>query len=143
MKLPDLNLLLYAYDAQSPYHLRSKAWLEEALSGDEALGFAWSVLVGFIRLTTQPRIYAHPLTSAEAFAIIERWLLQPNALIVHPTQRHFSILRGLLGSVGTAGNLTNDAHLAALAIEHEAEVCSPDSDFSRFAGVHWSNPLQP
>lgn len=141
MKLPDVNILLYAYDEQSPHHPKSKAWLEDALSGDEQIGFAWSVLIGFIRLTTRSRIYAFPLTPIEAFAITERWLSQPNTLILHPTQHHFTILRGFLESTGTAGNLTNDAHLAALAIEYEAEICSADSDFSRFPGVTWSNPL--
>lgn len=142
MKLPDVNLLLYAYDVQSPHHLKSKAWLEEVLSGDEPIGFAWLVLIGFVRLTTHPKIYAYPLTVSEAFGIIERWLAQPNAFMLHPNQHHFTILRGFLESVGTAGNLTNDAHLAALAVEYEAELCSADSDFGRFQGLRWTNPLK-
>lgn len=141
MKLPDVNLLLYAYDARSPHHLTSKAWLEDVLSSDEPIAFAWPVLIGFIRLTTRPQIYEHPFTPSEAFEIIARWLAQPNAFILHPAQQHLSNLRGLLEAVGTAGNLTSDAHLAALAIEYGAELCSADSDFGRFQGLRWTNPL--
>ncbi len=141
MKLTDVNLLLYAYDATAPRHRPAKRWLEEQLSGTETFAFAWAVLLAFLRLSTNPRVFEHPLEPAEAFEIIEGWLAQPVATIVHPTERHHAVLRDLLQTFGTAGNLTTDAHLAALAIEHGAELCSSDSDFSRFPGLRWRDPL--
>lgn len=142
MKLPDVNLLLYAFDEQSHWQAKAKPWLKEILSREEPVGFAWSVLLAFIRLTTRPRIFEHPLDPEEAFAIVEIWITKPNAIIVHPTDRHLGILRGLVEPLGTAGNITSDAHLAALAIEYGAELCSADADFGRFPGLRWNNPLR-
>ena len=143
MKLVDANLLLYAVDEASPHHERARVWLEDVLSGAEPVGFAWSVLLAVLRLSTQPRIFQHPLDVDEAFGLVDGWLAQPSASVVHPTTRHSDILRALLEPLGTAGNLTTDAHLAALAIEHGAELCSADADFARFPGLRWSNPLGP
>jgi toxin-antitoxin system PIN domain toxin len=131
----DVNVLLYATDADSAHHEPARAWLDDAFSGREAIGFAWVVLLGFLRLITQARLVARPLTADEAADSVEHWLQQPVATVVHPTTRHLSIVRGLLTSVGTAGNLVNDAHLAALAVEHGAEIVSFDRDFGRFEGV--------
>jgi uncharacterized protein len=141
MKLPDLNLLLYAFDSEAPAHEGARTWLEETLSGTEEVGFAWVVLLGFARISTNPRIYEQPLAIAEALEAIEGWLAQPVATVVEPTSRHASILGELLGPLGVGGNLVSDAHLAALAIEHGAEVCSRDNDFARFGGVRWTDPL--
>ncbi|MDQ3991475.1 MAG: type II toxin-antitoxin system VapC family toxin [Actinomycetota bacterium] len=142
MKLTDVNLLLYAADGSAPRHRRARRWLEEQLSGTEAFGFAWVVLLAFLRLSTNPRIFERPLPVQVAFEMVEGWLAQPPATIVHPTERHAAVLKELLEPLGTAGNLTTDAHLAALAIEHRAELCSSDADFSRFAGVRWRDPLR-
>lgn len=136
-----MNLLLYAIDASSPRHRAAKRWLEERLSGTETFAFAWAVLLAFLRLSTSPRVFEAPLAPADAFDLLDGWLAQPSATVVHPTERHPAILRELLLPLGTAASLTSDAHLAALAIEHGAELCSSDSDFSRFARVRWSNPL--
>jgi toxin-antitoxin system PIN domain toxin len=141
VKLPDVNLLLYAFDSTSPRHAEARGWLEAQLSGSETLALSWTVLLGFVRLATSPRVFEAPLSPADAFEIIEGWLAQPSATIVHPTERHATLLRGLLEPIGTAGNLTTDAHLAALAIEHGAELCSSDPDFSRFPGLRWIDPL--
>jgi toxin-antitoxin system PIN domain toxin len=141
MKVPDVNLLLYAEDELSPHHPRALSWLEEQLSGTEPVGFAWSVLLAFVRLSTRGQVFANPLTPDEAFELLESWLGQPCALVLHATERHLAILRGLLQEIGTAGNLTSDAHLAALAIEHGGELCSADGDFARFRGLRWTNPL--
>jgi toxin-antitoxin system PIN domain toxin len=141
VKLPDANLLLYALDEASPNHSQSVHWLDEVLSGTEPIGFSWSVLLAFLRLSTRPLLFANPLEASEAFDLIAGWLSQPNAVVVHPTDRHLDILRGLVEPLGTAGNLTSDAHLAALAIEHGGEVYSADTDFARFQGLRWSNPL--
>jgi toxin-antitoxin system PIN domain toxin len=142
VKLPDTNLLLYAINEGSPQNQRAKPWLERTLSGTEEVGFAWLVLLGFIRISTNPAALEHPLSPAEALDYVEEWLAAPVASIVHPTARHAVAIRRLLEPVGTAGNLTSDAHLAALAIEHGAEVCSADADFSRFPGLRWSDPLR-
>ena len=141
MKVPDVNLLLYALDEGSPKHARARPWLEELLSASEPVGFAWPVLLAFLRLSTRAQLFANPLDPAEAFDVVAGWLAQPCALIVHPTERHLGIMRGLVEPLGTAGNLTTDAHLAALAIEHGGEVCSADTDFARFPGLRWVDPL--
>jgi toxin-antitoxin system PIN domain toxin len=141
VKVPDVNLLLYALDESSPNHARSRSWLADALSGTEPVGFSWLVLLAFLRLSTRAQFFANPLRPAEAFEVVDGWLAQPPALILTPTERHLDILRGLVEPLGTAGNLTSDAHLAVLAIEHGGEVCSADTDFARFQGLRWSNPL--
>lgn len=141
MKLVDANLLLYAVDTAAPRHRTARQWLEERLSGTETVAFAWVVLLAFLRLSTSPRVFETPLDSSEALDLVDGWLSRPCATVVHPTDRHAAILRDLLAPLGTAGNLTTDAHLAALAIEHGAELCSSDADFSRFSGVQWIDPL--
>jgi toxin-antitoxin system PIN domain toxin len=141
VKLPDVNLLLYALDADSPQHERARPWLRDLLSGAEPVGFSWSVLLAFLRLSTRSNVFTHPLTPEEAFDVVEGWLSQPCAMVVEPAARHLAIVRELLTPLGTAGNLTTDAHLAALAIEHSADLCSAESDFSRFRGLRWTNPL--
>ena len=141
MKLPDANLLLYALDEESLLHARARAWLEALLSGTEPVGFAWVVMLAFVRLSTRPQLFANPLAPAEAFAVVEGWLAQPCALVLQPTERHLAVLRGLVEPLGTAGNITTDAHLAALANEHGGEVFSADTDFARFRGLRWTNPL--
>jgi len=143
VKVPDLNLLIYAIDRQSHAHTSALRWWNELLSGKETVGFSWTVLLGFLRLTTSPRIMRAPLTADEALDYIDRWLSHPITTVVDPTPRHPSVLRDLLGGVGTAGNLVSDAHLAALAIEHGAELCSADHDFGRFPGLRWVNPVDP
>jgi len=142
VKLPDANVLLYALDETSPHYEISHTWAEAAFSGSETIALAWSVLLAVIRLSTNPTIFQGPLTPDEALDLIDSWLAQPCTTIIHPTQRHAAVLRELLAPLGVAGNLASDAHLAALAIEHGAELCSFDSDFSRFAGVRWVNLLK-
>lgn len=141
MKLPDVNLLLYAADATSARHGPARAWLEETLSGTETVALAWLVLVGFVRIGTNATIFERPLGVEEALDLVDGWLDQPCVTLVHPTDRHTAVLRELLTPLGTAGNLTTDAHLAALAIEHGALLCSCDGDFSRFPGLRWIDPL--
>lgn len=141
MKVVDANLLLYATDRRSPRHGAARSWLERRLSGDETFGFAWIVLLAFLRLSTNPHVFEQPLSLGRAFDVVDGWLGQPCAVIVQPGDRHSTMMRQLLGPLGTAGNLVNDAHLAALAIEHGAELNSCDSDFSRFSGLRWINPL--
>lgn len=135
IKLPDVNVLLYTIHIDSPYHRVALDWLEQTLNSESELGFAWLALVGFIRISTQARIVQPPLTTDAALQAVHDWLGHPHARILQPTARHADVLARLLLSAGTAGNLTNDAHLAALAIEHNAEVVSFDRDFKRFSGL--------
>lgn len=141
MRLLDLNLLLYAMDTSSPLHDSARAWLENALSGPATVALPWAVLLGFIRISTRPRIFTSPLAPDEAMDVVDGWLAQPSVTVVHPTDRHAAVMRSLLSPLGTAGNLTSDAHLAALAIEHGATLVSTDMDFSRFSGVRWEHPF--
>ncbi len=142
MKLPDVNLFLYAYDSRSQRHEPAREWLEQTLSGTETVALSWTVLLAFVRLSTRPAIVATPLSASEAIDLVQSWLDQPCVTVVNPTERHTAVLRELLQPLGTAGNLTTDAHLAALAIEHGALLCSSDTDFARFGGLRWADPLQ-
>jgi toxin-antitoxin system PIN domain toxin len=141
MILLDANLLIYAVNADAPLNRKAKSWLESALSGQETVGFPWSVLLAFLRLATRPGLFVRPLPIDTAFDLVASWLNQPSAIIVHPGPRHLQVVRELLLPLGTGGNLTSDAHLAAMAIEHRAELCSSDTDFARFPGLKWRNPL--
>lgn len=140
MKVVDANVLLQAVNAQAPDHMAAKRWLDGALSGGSAVGFPWVVLLAFISISTRAGIFPSPLTVEEALAVLDGWLAAPAAHVVAPTARHASVLGDLLRQVGTAGNLTTDAHLAALAIEHRAQVVTFDADFARFPGVKWEWP---
>jgi hypothetical protein len=139
--LVDANLLIYAVDADAPQHARARRWLEEALSGSLHVGLPWVVLLAFLRVTTRDGILVRPLSARAALAYVDSWLAQPNVEPVAPGPTHWTRLRGLLDTAGVAGNLTADAHLAALAVEHGATLYSADNDFKRFAGVDHVNPL--
>lgn len=141
MILVDANLLLYAYDPDSPRHDACKRWLEDALSGRDLVRFSWLTLWAFIRITTSARVFARPLMPAEAHAAVASWLGRPNAGILEPAERHLDLLRTLLEDGQAGGALTTDAALAAIAIEHGATLCSTDRDFARFPGLQWRNPL--
>jgi toxin-antitoxin system PIN domain toxin len=142
MKVVDANVLLYAINSDAVQHEDARRWMEGALNGEEAIGFSWTVLLAFLRLSTRRGLFARPLEVAEAIDMTDEWLAQPPAVIVQPTTRHGAILRGLLGSTGSGGNLVNDAHLAALAVEHGAEIVSYDTDFERFNGVRCRTPAE-
>lgn len=141
MILPDINLLVHAYNREAARHAAARAWWERCLNGVEPVGLAWSVMIGFIRLTTNRQVLTNPWSAVDACATVRAWLERPVVAVVHPGERHAEILFGLLTLVGTAGNLTTDAHVAAIAIEHQAELHSTDTDFGRFSGLRWVNPL--
>jgi toxin-antitoxin system PIN domain toxin len=141
VKLLDVNLMIYVVDEEAREHERTLRWFEQALSGTETVALAWFALLGFLRITTRRQSTRDPWPIESALEEIQRWLAQPVATVIHPTDRHAAVLRDLLAPLGAGGNLTSDAHLAALAIEHGATLCSHDNDFSRFPGLRWEDPL--
>lgn len=141
MILVDANLLIYAVDRDSPHHVPARRWLEDALSGSESVGIPWIAALAFVRITTHPGIMRKPLAVEGAIRDVDGWLRQPFVKLIGPGEKHWPILRSLLTASGTGGNLTSDAHLAALVIEHGGTVASADNDFRRFIGVTHVNPL--
>ncbi len=141
MILPDVNLLLYAYDSASPLHEAARRWLEDAWSGSEPIGLPWVNILAFLRIGTQPRILTTPFRIEEAVSIVNRWLERPNVSVLSPGPRHWEILLRLLTESQSRGPLVTDGHLAALALEHGATVCTSDRDFRRFSGLRLEFPL--
>ena len=141
MKIVDTNLLLYAVNRDSPHHAPCRAWLEAALDQDEPVGLAWVVLLGFVRIATNPRAFSHPLTAGAAVDRVNDWLAASCCTLVEPADHHWELMREMLAAMGTAGNLTTDIHLAALAIERGATLVSCDADFTRFKRLKWENPV--
>lgn len=141
MIVPDVNLLVYAHNKSAALHAEARHWWEDAIRQHKAVGLPWAVVLGFIRLVTHPSVLSHPLPPLEAVSRVRHWLEQPDVRIVEPGSRHLQIVEDLVRHTGVAGSLTTDTHLAALAIEHQAELHSNDSDFGRFPGLRWVNPL--
>ena len=141
MILLDANILLYAYDRESPRHDAARRWVEAVLSGDEAVGFPLVTLIAFVRIATNPAVYRRPLTPARAVEIVSSWLARPNVSVAAPSERHWAILADTLERGQARGPLVVDAHLAALAIEHGATLASTDRDFARFPGLRFRDPL--
>lgn len=135
MILVDANVLLYAVNEQAEHHERSRRWLDSALSGQETVGFAWIAILAFVRLSTKPGLFPHPLEMSQALQVVDDWLSSPAAVVLSPGSGHLVTLRELLPDGRTAGNIVNDAHLAALAVEHGCEVVTFDRDFARFSGI--------
>ena len=140
MVLVDANVLLYAVNRDSDHHEAARRWLDGALVGGGAVGMSWIVLLAFIRIATHPKILPHPMDTTDAVAQVEAWLAMPAAVLVDPSSRHLALLGGLLAATATGGNLVNDAHLAALAVERDAVVVTFDRDFGRFDGVRHQIP---
>lgn len=140
MKIVDTNVLLYAVDGNARHHGASKQWLDGALSGIEPVGFPWIVSIAFLRLSTSKRVYPAPLTPDLAVGVLEDWHRQSPAVTPEPGLRHLETVRNLLAHTGSGGNLVNDAHIAAIALQHSAPVVSFDNDFARFPGVTWEQP---
>ena len=142
MILIDANLLIYAVNSDAPHHKAARRWLERTLSGRVSVGLPWSCILAFLRITTHRRVFRSPLRPDQAIEIVEGWLAQPFVDAIAPGNAHWPILRNLLRTTGTSGNLTSDAHIAALAIEQGATVYSADYDFKRYPGVNHLNPLE-
>ncbi len=140
MKIVDLNILLNMLNRQSPDHKACLDWWRNSLANEEPIRLAWIVLVGFIRISTRPGAFDCPLTVVEAVEQVDGWLANPNIAVIYASEDHWQRMRGMLLQLGTGGNLTNDADLAALAIENHAVLVSCDTDFARFKSLRWENP---
>lgn len=141
MIVPDANLLLYAYDSASPFHAKASRWWSACLTGTEPVGLCSSVVFGFVRIGTSPRAFARPLTVDEASSHVESWLARPMVELLEMDVTDVRKALGLLSAAGTGGNLTTDAQIAAVSLRHRAVAHTADSDFSRFRGVRWHNPI--
>ncbi len=142
MIIPDINLLTYAYNIDAPHHDTALEWWEDCLSKPQPVGIPWVVSLGFVRIMTSRAVLVDPMRSGDALAHVRSWLERPQAHPLVPGPRHLEILTAIMRAAGASGRLTTDAHLAALAIETQAELHSNDADFSRFPGLRWVNPLQ-
>ena len=141
MTILDVNILIYAHDADAPQHPKITAWLNELFEGPEWIGLPWQVLWGFVRVSTNKYIQATPRTPESAFERIRDWLAQPRVTLIHPGSRHLEIVESLVVGCPATGPLVTDAVLASLAIEHRAILATTDRDFSRFPNLRWVNPL--
>jgi len=139
--LVDTNLLLYLKFEDMPQHQLAAAWFQGAVRERQRVGLPWQSLLGFLRISTNPRVFSSPLAISQAWEQVEEWLGLPGVWVPEPTEQHAKVLGQLLLAANAGGNLVPDAHLAAIAIEHGLEICSTDADFARFAGVRWRNPL--
>jgi toxin-antitoxin system PIN domain toxin len=142
MILPDVSILIHAYNSESAHFKAARAWWEDTLTLPRPVGLPWVTMLGFVRITTHRRILDNPLRPADAIRLVRSWLNRPGVQILTPGEMHAEIFFGLIEHVGTAGNLTTDAYLAALAIEYQAELASTDTDFARFPGLRWFNPIR-
>jgi hypothetical protein len=143
VNIVDANLLLYAHDTESPHHLPARRWLEDSLRGGDVVGLALTTILAFLRIGTNPRLLEHPYSVDEAIATVERWLEHPGVRIVGPSQDHWRMMERLARAGRARGPLMMDVHLAALAIEHGATLCSTDRDFTRFPRLKLHDPLGP
>lgn len=137
----DANLLLYAVDEDSAHNALAASWLEERLAGDSRVGLPWQTIGAFLRIATHPRVVANPLSGAEAWGYVAAWLAVPVVWIPPATEATARVYAKLCEQVEITGNLVPDAQLAALAVEHGVELASADTDFMRFPGLRWVNPL--
>jgi hypothetical protein len=142
MIVPDINLLIYAHNKRDPLHEPAKAWWEAALNRNTPVGLPWITSSGFIRIMTNRRILTEPLSTDRAVDLVRSWLDQPAVIVLQPGPKFAGLFLGYLEKLGTAGDLATDAQLAALAVENQAELHSNDTDFSRFDGLRWRNPLK-
>lgn len=141
MIIPDTNLLVYAYNLRAPEHREAIAWWQNLLDGSEPIGLPWEVIVSFIRVMTKPQVVTGPQSPGEVIAIVEQWMSVAHVTVVEPGPRHLALVGELLTASGVGDKLVPDAHIAALAIQQDAEVHTNDSDFARFPGLRWRNPL--
>ena len=141
MIVPDINLLVYAYNDGAPHHESARRWWEDLVNGTERVGVPWVVSTGFVRLMTHPSVLVRPAAAPEAVDYVREWFRFPHVAPVNPGAEHLALFRRNLAAAGVGANLVTDSHIAAVAMEYQAEVHSNDTDFSRFPGLRWRNPL--
>ena len=141
MIVPDLNLLVYAYSDGAPVHESARRWWEGLVNGTERVGISWVVATGFVRLLTHRSVRERPATPAQAADYVAAWFRFPSVTPLNPGRQHLTLFRRNLAAAGVGANLVTDAHLAALAMEYQAELHSNDLDFARFPGLRWRNPV--
>ena len=141
MIVVDANLLIYAYDLDSAHHKKSLSWLEELLSGVEAVGLPWPSVSAFLRVITNRRLPGTRVTLEQAVQVVDQWLQQPNVQVLVPADQHWSVLRQMILEGRASGPLVSDAEIAAITIEQGAVLHTTDRDFARFPGLRWKNPL--
>lgn len=141
MIIPDTNLLLYTTDRESLSHLKSQHWWNSTLQESKPVGLCAPAAFGYLRIVTNPRICRGAVTVQEAFAFVENWLSYPSVQWLEPDHVHLSRVKSLLMDLGTAGNLVPDAQIAAYAQQYNGVIYTADSDFKKFHGVRWKNPL--
>jgi toxin-antitoxin system PIN domain toxin len=139
--IPDLNLLVYAHNDGAPFHDSAKLWWEGLVNGAERVGVPWIVIAGFVRLMTHPRVLARPVDPEDAVDRVREWFQFPHVMPINPGADHLVLFRRNVLAAGVGANLVTDSHIASLAMEYQAEVHSNDTDFSRFPGLRWRNPL--
>jgi toxin-antitoxin system PIN domain toxin len=137
----DANLLFYAYGSASPHHHRASSWLEEVLSGSEAVGLPWQTVAAFIRIATDHRVPGYRRSPEEVMQTVEQWLERPQVRMLVPGDRYLSLFRRLVIEGKASGPLISDAEIAALTIENQGVLHTADRDFARFPGLRWLNPL--
>jgi uncharacterized protein len=137
----DANLLVYSYDVKSADHQKSAAWLEEILSGSEAVGLPWPCICAFIRVVTNRRLPGMGVAAQDALEAVEEWLQTPNVQVLVPGDRHWPVFRRMVVDGQAPGALVSDAEVAALTIEYGGVLHTADRDFARFPGLRWVNPL--
>ena len=141
MIVPDVNLLLYAYNEETRLHEPARAWWESLLNGTERVGVPWAVVASLVRLMTSRSTVAIAITPTQALDFVDEWFVRSHVVTLNPSSRHLKFLRRNLEAAGIGGNLVSDAHIAALAMEYQAEVHTNDRDFVRFPDLKWRNPL--
>lgn len=142
MRIVDANVLIYAVNSDAAHHDQSRRWLDGSLNGAATVGLPWVALLAFLRIVTHPQVFAQPMSHKDAMDQLDDWLARPAAHVAHPSEAHATILGELLRETGRGGNLVNDAHLAALAIENRATLVSFDRDFARFSRVRVVSPAE-
>ena len=143
MIIPDVNLLVYAYNDEAQFHEPARLWWEGAVNGTEREGVPWVVSTGFVRLMTHPRVLTRPVNATQAVDYVLEWFAYPHVIPIKPGVEHLTHFRRNLAAAGMGANLVTDSHIATLAMEYQAELHSNDTDFSRFPGLRWRNPLMP
>ena len=141
MIIPDINLLVYSYNSDGPFHDDARSWWESCLSNPGAVGLPWAVILGFVRIMSSNAVFSNPMDPLVAIALVLTWFAGPQTQVIIPGPRHLEILADIMGAAQASGRLTTDGHLAALAIETQSELYSNDGDFARFPGLRWRNPI--